>query len=133
MVGLVESIIVTYVMGTSRWCKEVVETYHMPPELVQNSNRLKRRTFPWALLGMLTVVGIIALGGASDPSTGRENTAAWVNWHFAGALGGVAVIAWTYLVAWNNVVSQQAIIQELVAAVAKVREKQELDRAPRGE
>jgi hypothetical protein len=130
---LVESIVVTYFIGTSRWCKEVVETYHFGPEAVQQSNRLKRRTFPWALMGMLSVVGIIALGGASDPSTGRDNTAAWVSWHFVGSLGGMAVIAWTYVVAWNNVVGQQAIIQQLVAEVAKVREKQGLDRASRAE
>jgi hypothetical protein len=133
MVVLVESIIVTYFIGTSRWCKEVVETYRFDPESVRSSNRLKRRTFPWALLGMLTVVGIIALGGAADPSTGRPNTAAWVNWHLAGSLAGIAVIAWTYVAAWNNVVAQNEIIQQLVAQVEKVREKQHLDGTDRGE
>jgi uncharacterized membrane protein len=128
MVVFVESIIVTYFIGTSRWCKEVVETYRFDPEAVRNSNRLKRRTFPWALAGMLAVVAVIALGGAADPSTGRPNTAAWVNWHLVGSMGGVALIAWTYVVAWNNVVAQHAIIQQLVAQVSKVREKQGLDR-----
>jgi hypothetical protein len=133
MVVLVESIIVTYFIGTSRWCKEVVETYRFDPEPVQNSTRLKRKTFPWALLGMLTVVGIIALGGAADPSTGRANTESWVNWHLAGAMGGSAFIAWTFVVAWNNVVAQQAIIQGLVDQVAKVREKQGLAQVNHGE
>ena len=70
-VVLVNSIVVTYFIGTSRWCKEVSETYALDPSLVRRSTLLKRRTFPWALLGMLAVVGVIALGGAADPATGR--------------------------------------------------------------
>jgi hypothetical protein len=124
MVVFVESVIVTYFIGTSRWCKEVVEAYHFDPSFVQKSNGLKRRTFPWALCGMLAIVGVVALGGASDPATGRPNTADWVNWHLAGAIGGIFLVAWTYFVAWNNVFSQHAIIQELVARVAEVRKKQ---------
>src|SRR4051812_22167611 len=63
----VECIVITYFIGTSRWCKEVVETYQLDTAAVAESNRLKRRTFPWSLLGMLTVVAIGALGGAADP------------------------------------------------------------------
>ena len=131
MVVFVESVIVTYFIGTSRWCREVVETYHFDPDFIRRSNQLKRRTFPWALAGMLAVVGVIALGAASDPATGRPNTAAWVNWHLAGAFSGILLISWTYVVAWNNVASQHAIIEELVANVAKAREKQGLEMASR--
>jgi hypothetical protein len=136
-VVFVESVVVTYFIGTSRWCREVVETYDFDPEIVRNSNRLKRRTFPWALGGMLAVVGmvgIIALGGAADPATGRLDaqtgqlsTAAWVPWHLAGALCGIALVAWTYVVAWNNVFTQHTIIQNLVRRVALVREKRGLE------
>src|SRR5688572_12328140 len=48
-VVFVESVVVTYFIGTSRWCKEVVETYRLDAVAVHASNRLKRRTFPWAL------------------------------------------------------------------------------------
>jgi hypothetical protein len=119
-VVLVESIIVTYFIGTSRWCKEVVETYRFDLEPVQASNRLKRRTFPWALAGMLAAVGIIALGGASDPATG-PNTSDWTVWHSVGSLLGTLLIAWTYIAAWNNVVANQTIINKLVADVAQTR------------
>lgn len=131
VVVLVESIVVTYFIGTSRWCKEVVETYRLDPAAVQKSNRLKRRTFPWALSGMLAAVGIVALGGASDPATG-PNTRAWVDWHFGGALGGIVLIAWTYVAAWNNVVANQAIISQLVAEVAEQR-RNRLAAQPLGE
>src|SRR3989337_2072811 len=64
VVVLVNSIVVTYFIGTSRWCKEVSETYGLDRALVHRGTQLKRRTFPWAVMGMLTVVGLIALGGA---------------------------------------------------------------------
>jgi hypothetical protein len=114
-------------LGTSRWCREVVETFRFDPSYIRESNRLKRRTFPWALAGMLAVVGIIALGAASDPATGRQSTAEWVSWHLASALGGIALVGWTYFAAWNNVHAQHAIIQELVEKVAEARRGQGLD------
>lgn len=123
VVVLVESIVVTYFIGTSRWCKEVVDTYKLDPALEQKSTRLKRRTFPWALLGMLAVVGVIALGGASDPATGQPNTKAWSEWHLVGAVGGIMLILWTYVVAWNNVVANHEIIRTVVDEVARIREK----------
>jgi hypothetical protein len=126
-VVFVESVIVTYFIGTSRWCKEVVETYRLDQTAVQASNRLKRRTFPWALVGMLAVIAIIALGGASDPATGQPNTKAWADWHLWGAIMGIVLIAWTYVAAWNNIVANNVIINQLVADVARIRRERSLD------
>jgi hypothetical protein len=132
IVVLVESVIVTYFIGTSRWCKEVVETYQLDPAAVQASNRLKRRTFPWALVGMLAVVGIVALGGANDPANGWPNAKDWAYWHLLGATLGLPLIAWTYLVAWNNIAANQAIIQNLVEEVGQIRRERGLDMASGG-
>jgi hypothetical protein len=132
-VVFVESIIVTYFIGTSRWCKEVVETYQFDPDFVRKSNRLKRRTFPWALAGMLAVVGMIALGGAADPSARPDGTREWADWHLAGALLGVVFIALTYFVAWDNVVANHAIIEQLMAEVARVRRERGMEVDPRPE
>jgi hypothetical protein len=127
-VVLVECIIVTYFIGTSRWCKEVVETYQFDPELVRKSNRLKRRTFPWALAGMLAVIGVSSLGAAADPTaSGVLERQAWTDWHLISAFVGVAFIAWTYIIAWNNVVANQAVIERLVAEVRRVRQEKGLD------
>jgi hypothetical protein len=126
-VVFVESIIVTYFIGTSRWCKEVVETYGFDRAPLAQSNRLKRRAFAWSVLGMLTIVGVIALGAASDPATGRRNTEAWTNYHLAAAIGGIAFVVWTYIASWNCVVANHAIIEGLVANVAKVRRERGLD------
>jgi hypothetical protein len=121
-VVFVESVVVTYFIGTSRWCKEVVETYQLDQSAVLASNQLKRRTFPWALAGMLGVVVVIALGGAADPASLQPNTKAWVNWHLIGAFSGIGLVAWTYLVAWNNILANSAIITGLVAEVARLRQ-----------
>jgi hypothetical protein len=123
----VECIGYTYFVGTSRWCKEVVETYRLDPAAVVASNRLKRRTFPWALAGMLAVVGVAALGAASDPATLQPNTQAWVDWHLTGAFLGIVLIAWTYLVLWNNIVANQAINEQVVDQVSRFRKAAGLD------
>jgi hypothetical protein len=125
VVVLVESVIVTYFIGTSRWCKEVVETYRLDPAAVQASNKLKRRTFPWALGGMLMVVAIIALGAASDPATALDK--GWAGWHLVGSIAGIIMIAWTYVVAWNNIIANHAIICGLVAEVQRIRRERKLE------
>jgi hypothetical protein len=127
MVVFVESVVVTYFIGTSRWCKEVVDTYQLDRAPVLESNRLKRRTFPWALAGMLGVVTVIALGGAADPASLQPNTKAWANWHLIGAFSGIGLVAWTYLVSWNNILANHAIITGLVAEVARLRKDRGLD------
>ena len=62
MVVLVNSMAVTYFIGTGRWCREVVETYELDNVLIERSKQLKRQAFPWAVSGMLAVVTIVALG-----------------------------------------------------------------------
>ena len=129
-VVLVESIAVTYFVGTSRWCKEVTETYRLPPGDLAEGARLKRRTFPWCVLGMLTVVGVSALGAASDPGTGRADTAWWTDIHLAAAFGGLLIVAWTYYRAWLNIADNQRVIERIVAQVRQIREERGLDPAP---
>ncbi len=126
-VVLVNSIAVTYFVGTSRWCKEVVETYRLDPSLMQESAALKRRTFPWAVFGMLTVVGVTALGGAADPATLQPNTAGWAVYHLAGALVGIGFILWVYVVCWNNIESHHHLVQRIVAEVRRIRQKHGLE------
>jgi hypothetical protein len=130
-VVLVESIVVTYFIGTSRWCKEVTETYRLPSADLRASTLLKRRTFPWCVLGMLTVVVVGALGAASDPGTGRAGTADMADVHLMAAWAGLCLVAWTYYRAWKNIAANQAVIQSIVAQVATIRAARGLD-VPRG-
>jgi len=126
-VVLVHSIAVTYFIGTSRWCKEVTETYQLDPAMLRESTRLKRRTFPWCILGMATVIGVAALGPASDPGTGGAHTAWWATVHYPAAFAGLALIAWTYFRAWLNIVANQSVIQQIVDRVGEIRKARGLD------
>jgi len=120
-VVFVNSIVVTYFIGTSRWCKEVVETYRLDPTLAGRSTALKRRAFPWAVISMLTVVGVISLGGAADPATGRPGTEDWVIIHFIGALLGLTFVIWASVVEWTYIHANHQVINDILAEVKRIR------------
>ena len=133
---LVDSVVVTYFIGTSRWCKEVSETYRLDPSFVARSNRLKRQTFPLAVVGMLTIVTMTALGGAADPAsamsppplqqlTGANLT--WADVHLAGSLIGLALIGYGFYVMANNIYANLGIINEVMAEVKRIRTERGLD------
>src|SRR5262245_10635051 len=124
---LVNSVSVTYFIGTSRWCREVVEAYSLDESLIARSNGLKRRTFPWALGGICTMLAIIALGAASDPSRAVEGTANWVNVHYIAALAGTFLIALALLVQVINISANYELIEQILAEVAKIRTSRGLD------
>ena len=123
---LVQSVGVTYFIGTGRWCKEVVETYELDSVWTQRANRIKRRSFPWAMLGIGTVLAIAAFGAASDPGTLSETTAKWVTPHYWLGLVGTLVIA---ICLWFQAVSiarNQEVIEGILEAVREVRERRGL-------
>ena len=121
MVVLVNSMAVTYFIGTARWCREVVETYELDNVLIERSKQLKRQAFPWAVSGMLAVVTIVALGGAADPASGRSGTQDWVSVHLVGSLACVAVIGFCYQAQMSALRGQQRLIDEVLAAVRDIR------------
>jgi hypothetical protein len=54
---LVHSIVYTYLLGTGKWVREVVRVYRLPDWVEGMAIRNKRRTFPFALWGMLLAGG----------------------------------------------------------------------------
>jgi hypothetical protein len=130
---LVSSISVTYFVGTSRWCKEVVEAYHLDRSLAEESQRLKRRTFPWAVCGMLTIVAIVALGALSDPSVFSDpagNPArhlTWRTYHFLCALVGTGFLAYAFYIQQQNIGANYDVIERIVAEVQRIRAARGLD------
>jgi hypothetical protein len=118
---LVNCISVTYFIGTSRWCREVVEAYSLNWELAERSRRLKRRSFPFAVLGLLTTVGIVALGGAADPAGNSTNAADWVLPHLVAAGLGLLAIAIAFYVQANAVAANYGVIQEILAETQRIR------------
>lgn len=127
LVVLVNSMAVTYFIGTGRWCREVVEAYGLAPAFVERSRGLKRRAFPFAVLGMLAVVAIVALGGAADPASGRPGTQDWVTPHLVGGLALVAAIAWLFQAQGPTIRRQQQLIEEVLCEVRAVRKARGLD------
>jgi len=127
MVVLVNSLAVTYFIGTGRWCKEVVETYGLSPDFVHRAKGIKRAAFPRSVIGMLAVVGIVALGGAADPSTGRPGTENWVTPHLVGAMALAALIAWCFQSQLPRIRRQQRIIEEVLDEVREIRRQRGLD------
>lgn len=130
VVVLVNSISVTYFIGTGRWCKEVVEAYGLDRAFVNRSTSIKRAAFPFALLGMLAVVAIVALGGAADPASGRAGSRDWVTAHLVGGIGLVAAIAWCFWAQVAAIARQHRLIDEVMAAVREERAARGLDVDP---
>jgi amino acid transporter len=117
------SVVVTYFIGTSRWAREVVETYSLDLDFIRRTTALKRRTFPWATLSMLVIVGVIALGAAADPATSRPETERWITPHLIGSIAGLAFIAWASVIEWNNIYRNQQAILEILAEVRRIRQQ----------
>ena len=119
---LVNCISVTYFIGTSRWCREVTEAYGMDSSLAEQSQSLKRRTFPWALASIVMVLSILVLGGASDVySPAIENPAAFVYWHMLAGMLGLVLIAVSFLVQFGAVAANYELINEIVAEAKRMR------------
>jgi hypothetical protein len=137
---LVCCISVTYFIGTSRWCREVVETYRLSPEFVRRGESLKRRTFPYALLGILSVIAIVALGGLSDPSIPWRRAfetdkdwfnatfppASMVNIHYLAAMMGLVALGLAFWMQARGIAANYAVIREILAQVQRIRSERGL-------
>lgn len=119
---LVNSITITYFVGTSRWCKEVCDTYRLPADLAERSTRLKRSTFPWAVMGVLAVILVVGLGAAADPSGANfHRSAHFVMPHYIASMLMLLVIAGSFWVQINRIADNYAVIEEILAEVKRVR------------
>jgi len=127
-VVLVCSIAVTYFIGTGRWCREVVEAYGLAPEILRENQLLKRKSFPWALAGMLTALGVSALGAAADPGTGMASTADWVVPHLFAALAGICLISYCLYALWGYIVRNNEVINRVMREVHARRQGMGLER-----
>lgn len=129
-VVLVNSIAMTYFIGTGRWCKEVVETYSLDRHIIEVSNRVKRKAFPYALVNMLIIVGALALGGAADPSGNVQLASpgglSWAQWHLLGAVTGLMVIAAGFVALWRAIREHHQIVQHVMGEVERIRHERGL-------
>ena len=130
-VMFVNGIAATYFIGTSRWCREVVETYGLDPALWRASAALKRRTFPLSVANMLLAVAMVALGGAADPGASVQlQPVAGVTWaqiHLVAAFAGLAWLVYSSTLQWNNIQANRVVIDAIMAEVRRVRSARGLD------
>ena len=118
---LVNSITVTYFIGTSRWCREVVETYHLDMELADRSDLLKRGSFPWAAGSILLIIGLVALGAMSDPGANIQHSAQWVMPHYIMAITAIALITYSFMRQVVAIGSNYEVIEQILADVQQIR------------
>ena len=124
---LVNSVSVTYFIGTTRWCREVVEEYGLDPALYEKSRRLKRRTYLWALGGVFVMLAIICFGAAADPSAFGMAAAQWVTVHFMMAILGTAAIGWAFWIQIGTVGDNYKVIEQIMNQVNAIRRQQNLE------
>lgn len=118
---LINSLSVTYLIGTGRWIKEVCETYGLNSKYVVESTRLKRISFPMSIAGVMTILAIVAFGAAADPATLGESTAQWVTPHMIVAMVGTCIIIGSIMLQAMNLQRNAEIINEVVAEVQRER------------
>lgn len=120
-VVLINSLSVTYLIGTSRWVKEVCDAYELDNRFVQQSTKIKRSTFPWSISGVLAILAVVALGAAADPGNLSGNTGKWVTPHLVTAIVGACVIVFAILNQAVNLHRNSEIINEVVEEVKRER------------
>jgi hypothetical protein len=122
IVVLVNSVAITYFIGTSRWCREVVEAYALPTSLAERMASLKRRTFRWALLGILTMILVVGLGAAADPSGANyQNSAQLVMPHYVAAMCSIAIVAFAFWMQWLVIEENFVVLDEVMSGVREAR------------
>jgi hypothetical protein len=119
---LVCSITVTYFIGTSRWCKEVCDTYQIEGDLAERAARIKRSAFPWALAGIVTIILIVGLGAAADPSgANHERSQSLVLPHYAAAMIGLVIVAVCFWMQTQRIAENYRTIEEILGEVKRIR------------
>lgn len=130
-VMFVHGLSVTWFIGTGRWCKEVAATYSLDPALVARSSALKRGAFPLAVLSMLAVLVLAALGAAADPAAAmpppKWGRFTWANYHFAAALAGLAIVLLASIQEWIKIRQHRDLIQQILSEVQRIRREKGLD------
>jgi hypothetical protein len=125
---LVNSISVTYFIGTNRWCREVVDAFSLDQDLARRSQRLKRNAFPWSFTAIVLMLVIAGLGAASDPVTLNPDAADWVQYHWGLAMLGIVVIGGCLLAQVALIGQNYELINEILVAAEAERARRKAAR-----
>lgn len=118
---LVNSISITYFIGTSRWTREVADAYSMGAEFVDRGAKLKRVALAWALAGITITLVVAAFGAAADPFSSSRDPSAWVVWHWSLAMGGLVVIAASFYFQFSTLDNNHKLIDAVMDKANEIR------------
>ncbi len=111
--------------------REVVETYALDGILRPSHRANKRRNFPAAVFGMLTILFIAGLGAASDWSIDYpvhvERAANWVTPHLIAACVGIVITIAAFYFQAVKLQQQGEHIARIMDEVGRVRKEQGLN------
>ncbi len=121
---LVNSVAITYFLGTARWCREVVETYDLDRQPARTSLQYKRQVFFLAFGSMVVILAIVILGALADPTRNPQDELSYVGrWrlaHFSLAVLGVAWIGLAYWWQVQRITANSQIIQSIMQQVEQI-------------
>lgn len=127
---LINSLSVTYFIGTGKWCGEVVETYGLKADLASESRQLKRRCFPWSMLSIVLLLLLIASGAASDPLAMPSYSGSapyWVAPHWILAVVATPLMALSFWIQVGYIGAHYEVIQTILGEVRRIRSQRGLD------
>lgn len=128
VVLLVNCLSVTYFIGTSRWTREVVETYGFSNQFLVRSDALKHKALPYSVASMLIIIVLAGLGAAAYRGASLiTNASSFVLPHHLMAWLTTAGLAWSYYVQAGAIAENSALIEEVVDEVHRVRKERGLE------
>ncbi len=127
MTLLVCSISITYFVGTSRWFKEVVETYRLDRTYVARSAQIKRRSFRWSVFGALAILAVVGLGAAAEPTwANAEHSRDLVQPHYLASLAVIGFLLLSFYRQWSSLAENSRLIEEVMSEVRTIRSQRGL-------
>jgi hypothetical protein len=118
---LVHSIVYTYMMGTNRWVREVVEIYRMPNEILARSKANKRKGFKWEFRAM-TMVAIAAWLGAWVHREYPVQMPQQSMYHHIAAVAVIIMSLAAFSVEYKVIETQGLLLNEVKDLADKMRE-----------
>ena len=126
---LLNSVSVTYFIGTNRWCMEVVETYSLDSQLAMRSKAIKREAFPWAFGGIVAMITVAAFGGLADPAGYYgQMSASWVTPHWILASLATLFVGWSFLIQVGKIGENYDVIETILLGDESIRQQRVKER-----
>lgn len=118
---LVHSIVYTYLMGTNRWVREVVEVYRMPAEIAARSKAHKRKGFKWEFRAM-TMVAVAAWLGAWVHREYPKAVPAQSMYHHISAVGVLVLSIVAFVYEYRIIGEQGKLLDEVKTLADSMRQ-----------